>query len=75
MQWKDAYIPCFPCAVVEDDALVGDGKVHLTSEDDKVMLGADVGADAARKDDDFQAEGVKEVAAEKEKHWRDGGKF
>ena len=40
---------------------------------DKVMLGADVGADAARKDDDFQQEGVKGVAAEKEKHWRDGG--
>ena len=39
------------------------------------MLGADVGAEAARKDDDFQAEGVKEVAAEKEEHWRDGGKF
>ena len=49
--------------------------VHLTSEQDKVMLGADVGAEAARKDDDFQAEGVKEVAAEKEEHWRDGGKF
>ena len=42
---------------------------------DKVMLGADVGADAARKDDDFQQEGVKGVAAEKEKHWRDGGEF
>lgn len=53
--------------------------VHLTSEQDKVMLGADVGADAARKDDDFQEGGVKQVASEKEqeteKHWRDGGKF
>ena len=39
------------------------------------MLGADVGADAARKDDDFQQEGAKGVAAEKEKHWRDGGEF
>jgi len=43
VQWKDAYIPCFPCPVVDDDALVGDGHVHLTSEEDKVMLGADVG--------------------------------
>lgn len=73
----------------------------LTSAEDKVMLGADVGAGklssisslhchrapgvimsafarsaaAARKDDSFQEEGIKEVAKEKEKHWRDGGEF
>ena len=36
----------------------------------------DVGAEAARKDDSFQEEGVKELAdSKKEKHWRDGGEF
>lgn len=36
----------------------------------------DVGAAAARKDDSFQQEGVKDLAAsKKEKHWREGGKF
>ena len=75
VQYKDPYIPCMPCPVVEDDALYGDGQVHLTSEEDKVMLGADVGAEAARKDDSFQEVGVKGLAKDKEKHWRDGGEF
>lgn len=70
------YIPCYPCPAVEDDAILGDGSVRLTSEEDKVMLGAEVGAEAARKDDSFQKEGVKELAdSKKEKHWRDGGEF
>ena len=54
VQWKDPYIPCFPFETLEDDAIIGDGTVRLTSEEDKVMLGADVGAEAARKDDSFQ---------------------
>ena len=71
-----SYIPCYPCPVVDDDAILGDGSVRLTSEEDKIMLGADVGAEAARKDVSFQEEGVKELAdLKKEKHWRDGGEF
>jgi hypothetical protein len=39
-------------------------------------LQQDIGAEAARKDDSFQAEGVKELAeSKKKKHWRDGGEF
>jgi hypothetical protein len=34
------YIPCYPCPVVDDDAILGDGSVRLTTEEDKVMLGA-----------------------------------
>ena len=33
IQYKDAYIPCFPCPVLPDDAIIADGKVHLTSEE------------------------------------------
>ena len=33
IQFKDAYIPCFPCPVLPDDAIIADGKVHLTSEE------------------------------------------
>ena len=40
-----------------------------------MCVGADVGAAAARKDDSFQEEGIKEVAKAKEKHWREGGEF
>ena len=77
VQWKDPYIPCMPCEPVDDGELVGDGSgvPVLTSAEDKVMLGADVGAAAARKDESFQSEGIKEVAKGKETHWRDGGEF
>eukprot|EP00039_Didymoeca_costata_P025307 m.12905 g.12905 ORF g.12905 m.12905 type:complete len:313 (-) comp4753_c0_seq1:111-1049(-) len=55
IQYKDPYIPCFECPVVEDDMILGsrnaDGSPKLTDDADKQMLHPDEGVERARKDD------------------------
>lgn len=62
VQFRDAYIPCFPVDVVEDSALLSCG-LKVTSSSDKVMMaGGDVGKAAARKDETFQERTIKEIS-------------
>merc|ERR1712013_810692 len=49
VQIRDAYIPCFAFETVDDSELLRVG-VAYSSAEDKVMLRADVGSAAARKD-------------------------
>ena len=60
VQYKDAYIPCFPVEPVPDSRLLETG-LRVTGAEDKVLLGAEVGVDAARKDEKFQEETIKTV--------------
>ena len=53
VQFRDAYIPCFPAEVVDDGALLRAGGAVLGSASDRVMLDGDKGAAAARKGEDY----------------------
>jgi len=53
-QFKDAYVPCFPCEVVSDSMLLetADGlKPRMTTAEEKVMLNPKLGIEKARKAD------------------------
>jgi len=55
VQWKDAYIPCYPVSIVSDRALMESadrdtGEPTLTSAEEKCMMSPDVGVERARKD-------------------------
>ena len=64
VQFKDAYIPCFPADAVPDAALLNQslaapGGALLGDAGDRVMLGADIGKAAARKGEDY-ADAIKQ---------------
>ena len=65
VQFRDAYIPCFPSDEVDDGALMRAGGVVVNNAEDKVMLGGDEGVKAARKTDDY-ASLVEKIAVERE---------
>ena len=66
VQYRDAYIPCFPADVVDDGELLRAGPV-VTSAADKVMLTSEVGKEAARKDGDWQEGAISDEASVKVK--------
>ena len=59
VQFKDAYIPCYAADVVDDGALLAAGGAVIGDEQDRVMLGADIGKKAARKGEDY-ADAIKQ---------------
>ena len=64
VQFRDAYIPCFPVDEVDDGALLRAGGVVVVSAEDKVMLGSDEGVKAARKGTDYGSL-VEKIGAER----------